>query len=43
MQDSVNDNFIRFHLKENSVIPNSQSIAGLKLDQPLHVAAQVLS
>jgi hypothetical protein len=43
MQDSVNDNFIRFHFKKNSVIANSQSIAGLKLDQPLDVAAQVLS
>ena len=43
MQDSVNDKFIRFHFKKNSVIANSQSIAGLKLDQPLDVAAQILS
>ena len=43
MQDSVNDNFIRFHFKKNSVIANSQSIAGLKLHETLDVAAQIIS
>jgi hypothetical protein len=43
MQDSVNDNFIRLHFKEHSVIADTEAIARLKLNETLDVAMQIIS
>jgi hypothetical protein len=43
MQDSVNDNFIRLQFKEHSVLADTQPIAGLKLNETLDVAMQIIS
>jgi hypothetical protein len=43
MQDSVNDNFIRLDFKEHSVVADTQPVAGLKLNETLDVAMQIIS
>jgi hypothetical protein len=42
MADTVNDYCIAFHLEQDSIVADAQSVFGSDVGQPLHISAQVL-